>query len=93
MQFGPPSLRLSRNPSIFIGPVFPKISCPWECQARTFRALIPLLIREVRFADSDGVHRTPEIGGVRGWLGNCRADFQSLPGGHFPRSRLFQAES
>ena len=28
----------------------------------------PLLDKEVRFADSDGVHRTPEIGGDRGWL-------------------------
>jgi len=28
---------------------------------------IPLLDKEVRFADSDGVHRTPEIGGDRGW--------------------------
>jgi len=30
-------------------------------------SLIPLLVQEVRFADSDGVRRSPEIGGVRGW--------------------------
>jgi hypothetical protein len=37
-------------------------------------SLIPLLVQEVRFADSDGVHRTPEIGGVRGWSNQHSAE-------------------
>jgi len=40
------------------------------------RSLIPFLVQEVRFADSDGVHRTPEIGGVRGWSNKHSVDRQ-----------------
>jgi hypothetical protein len=42
------------------------------------RSRIPLRVEEVRFADSDGVHRTPEIGGAGGGRGtvarNCFVD-------------------
>ncbi len=43
------------------------------------RRVIPLLDEEVRFADSDGVHRTPQIGGARGWLPSVIGPHSTTP--------------